>query len=168
MLTDAMLLRAQHYLEKAQMDNILKMVLGVLAFAGILVMVIPSGNPLAPQDRMAAIDIPPPAPADAAPPAASSASIDDKKEDKFAVKDKDIASFGQPMVDPTPLGQQQQAPANSQPNYPQISQMVQQNMQPTVNPNAAVPSNPNMAYPNMGTPNYPSAPEPLPMPQPAY
>lgn len=91
------------------MDNILKMVLGCLGISAVLVMFIPSENPL-PAPAEAAIanasdDQPAPLPSsEAAAPLPSNADQPGKVSG-FAVDNHDIESFGQPMVDPTPPGQ---------------------------------------------------------------
>jgi hypothetical protein len=115
--------RSKH-LDCSEMDNILKLVLSVIAFAGLLVAFIPNKNPLAEPVKLApkppveaksetdaagenaasqaTASQPAPAPSPAPQPVIQSTS-------------QDIA-FGQPMLDPTPPGQQmqnqQQQPAN--------------------------------------------------------
>jgi hypothetical protein len=97
------------------MDNILKMVLGCLGVVGLLVMMIPQGNPLEQKPSAvptAAAPIPapaatPPTPPPPAPPANGSSG--------FKIEDHDIANFGQPMVDPTPPGQRQQQQEQNNP-----------------------------------------------------
>jgi hypothetical protein len=99
------------------MDNILKIVLGVVAFVGLIIMMIPNGNPLqdkGPNATVAANTMADPdagkgkadeqvAPSEAPAPPPSSPS-----------PTQDIA-FGQPMLDPTPPSMQnQQQPQQGQ------------------------------------------------------
>jgi hypothetical protein len=95
-----------------QMDNIGKMVLGLVAFIGLIILLIPQGNPLEEKPATAVVEAPknlPPAdngddgvdgeeakaPGDAgAPPPVTPATANDP-----------ALTFGQPMMDPTPPGQ---------------------------------------------------------------
>jgi hypothetical protein len=103
------------------MDNILKLIVGCLGLVGLVVMIIPNSDPLAKkreQNGMAnapagnAVAGPPPPPAAAAGTAEAPAQQDDGN---VIVEDYDIASFGQPMVDPTPPGQRNQQQVQQQP-----------------------------------------------------
>lgn len=101
-------------MRNGKMDNILKLIVGCLALVGLIVMIVPNSDPLAstkaetqnvgpitgsPSDTNA----PPPPP-----PVETSVQQDPAAPSEFIVDDYDVASFGQPMVDPTPPGQRAQ------------------------------------------------------------
>jgi hypothetical protein len=124
------------------MDNILKLVLATLGLVGLLVMLIPSGNPLPPPPGSVvenATPSPPPVET-AAPPAPSSDGT--SESGGFVVDDNDVANFGKPMVDPTPPGQaqnpNQQPQSNGEPPVSETGQAA-----PGYTPQPAYPSNAN-------------------------
>lgn len=92
------------------MDNIGKLVLGLVAFVGLIVLLIPQGNPL--EDKSAPVAE---APKNAPPPGNGDDGEDDggsnEPGDAGAPKpvlpatSNDAIAFGQPMMDPTPPGQ---------------------------------------------------------------
>jgi hypothetical protein len=94
------------------MDNIAKLVLGTVAFIGLLVLIIPEGNPLpnkpgaapaseAPQPAKTSETLPPP------PPAPAATNGDSNESTKTETSAPEMAPFGQPMLDPTPPGARQ-------------------------------------------------------------
>ena len=95
----------------ANMDNIQKMIVGCLVLVGLIVMILPNSDPLASKkseaDQTSPADetLPPPPPPPLAQP-----SGDGTASGNFVVNDSDIANFGKPMVDPTPLGERNQRP----------------------------------------------------------
>jgi hypothetical protein len=96
------------------MDNIQKLIIGSLGLVGLIVMIVPNSDPLA--SKKAEAEGAPPVAAsesnDAAPspqPVETTAPDDQTNSSEFVVDDYDISSFGQPMVDPTPPGQRNQA-----------------------------------------------------------
>jgi hypothetical protein len=111
------------------MDNILKLTVGCLGLVGLIVMIVPNSDPLASTSEnpgdIATVSGPPPGSPNAAPPPPPPPpgqqippdGQDNKSE--FATDDYDIATFGQPMVDPTPpaeralITQQQQQQQNA-------------------------------------------------------
>ena len=107
------------------MDNILKLIFGCLGLVALIVMIVPNSDPLASnnaenQGAPPISSAPPPGEAAPPPPYAEPAQSQNS-EGEFVVDDYDIASFGQPMVDPTPPGQrslisQQQQQAQQQQN----------------------------------------------------
>ncbi len=110
------------------MDNILKLIVGCLGLIGLVVMIIPNSDPLAKKAEQNgglaspagnAVGGPPPPP----PPSAADGSAEAPEQaadGNVIVEDYDIASFGQPMVDPTPPGQR---------NQQQVQQPMQQQQQ---------------------------------------
>jgi hypothetical protein len=87
------------------MDNILKLVLGCLGAVAVLVMLIPDGDPLSKKPAEAVATSPVAAPSPANTPPAAPPTGTPESGSSFTVQDHDIASFGKPMVDPTPPGQ---------------------------------------------------------------
>lgn len=132
------------------MDNIAKLVLGMLAFVGLIILMIPQGNPLADKGTQTTEtisapedipdELPPNDPVVATAPNAN-------------VPVQDVSAFGQPMMDPTPPGQRQ-AQQQQQPGQPQ--QMANEGN--GVNPEMVAPY---PANPSLGAP-------PAYGPQPAY
>lgn len=106
------------------MDNILKLIFGCLGLVALIVMIVPNSDPLASSkaEIQGAPMISAPSPDGAAsPPPDAEPAQSQNSESEFVVDDYDIASFGQPMVDPTPPGQrsmisQQQQQAQQQQN----------------------------------------------------
>jgi hypothetical protein len=134
------------------MDNILKLVLGCLGIVGFLVMMIPSGDPLAPPPAAPAVTNGP-APQGAPLPSANPAAplpAEPPKVEGFAVEDHDIASFGKPMVDPTPPGQRKTESGESEPGEsPNGGQSSYPNFGPGGPGVAPRPSYPVASYPTM-------------------
>lgn len=106
------------------MDNIQKMIAGCLALVGLIVLIVPNSDPLASKKleagQVASADgvpapPPPPPPASTPPPAANN---NGEESGGFVVNDSDIANFGKPMVDPTPLSERTQ-PGGQEQNQPQ-------------------------------------------------
>ncbi|MFM2410552.1 MAG: hypothetical protein RL481_1380 [Pseudomonadota bacterium] len=102
------------------MDKIQKLVFGCLALVGLIVMAIPSGDPLAkpgqeqagaPANPAVPVNAPTDAPIVVPPPPALPANPaegngnNNANADGFAVQDFDMQNFGQPMFDPTPPGE---------------------------------------------------------------
>lgn len=120
------------------MDNIAKLVLGVVGMIGLLVLMIPQGNPLADKGTTepAAVVAPDPIPNEAPP---------NEPETVTTVNApiQDISAFGQPMLDPTPPGQKQ----SQEPVQPQ--QMANEGN--GVNPETVAPY---PANPSLGAPAY--------------
>lgn len=84
------------------MDNILKLVVGVVAVIGLIVLMIPEGDPLSSKGAAAEGKLPP--------------SADEGEDEAVPPKNvppdpvgtapqEQITNFGQPMFDPTPPGQ---------------------------------------------------------------
>jgi hypothetical protein len=112
------------------MDNILKLVVGCLGAVAVLVMLIPNGDPLTKKPG-ASVDTAPaaaPSPADA-PPVAPPTSVPESGG-SFTVQDHDIASFGKPMVDPTPPGQASEQQIQPSSNEGSSSSAPAQNIVP--------------------------------------
>lgn len=130
------------------MDNIAKLVLGVLGVVGLILMMIPQGNPLADKGAPAAVSGP--APEDIPDELPKNEPVTAAASDAN-VPAQDINSFGQPMMDPTPPGQRQAQQQQQQPGQPQ--QMANEGN--GVNPEmiAPYPANPSLgapAYDNQG------------------
>jgi hypothetical protein len=133
------------------MDNIAKLVLGVVGVIGLIVLMIPQGNPLTDKgpETAVAVGAPDPIPNEA------------PKNEPDAVTPinaptQDISAFGQPMLDPTPPGQRQ---VQNQPTSPPPS--GNEGNYSSQEPVAPYPANP-----GFGTPAYGGVPsyEPVEIP----
>jgi hypothetical protein len=127
------------------MDNIAKMVLGMLAIVGLVIMIIPQGNPLADKGTPPAAvgpvpdDIPDELPQQSDPAEAPAPTAN--------LPAQDVTAFGQPMMDPTPPGQKAQQQQQQNPNQSQQTA----NEGNGVNPELVAPY---PANPTLGAPNY--------------
>ncbi len=85
------------------MNNILKVLLGVLAISGFAVMIMPSGDPLAAPEQTEQPAIPVVEPTDL-PTVAPAPTQAEESVDESESPEEDYSSFGQPMMDAAPLG----------------------------------------------------------------
>jgi hypothetical protein len=127
------------------MDNIAKLVLGMLALVGLIILMIPQGNPLTDKGAQAAVTVPAPEDIpDEVPPNDPVVATAPNAN----VPVQDVNAFGQPMMDPTPPGQRQAQQQQQQPGQPQ--QMANEGN--GVNPEmvAPYPANPSLGAPAYG------------------
>lgn len=131
------------------MDNILKMLLGVLGVAGLIAMAVPTNMAVTPEAA------PPPAAAELIPPPAPAVSgeglpPEQQAEESFG----DEFMIGEPTIDGNPIGYADQQQSNDQPQQAQNGAM--QSYDPATygtNFNYAVPGMENYAaMPNYGQP----------------
>jgi hypothetical protein len=84
------------------MNNILKVLLAVLAITGLIVMIMPEGDPMAkPEDTPAAIPVIAPT---TLPVIAPAPEQNDVSTDEPDAEEEDYSNFGKPMMDASPLG----------------------------------------------------------------
>ena len=88
------------------MDNILKLTVGCLGVAGLIVMIVPNSDPIA-ATKAEVVSATPIVSAGTPPPPITIAAApeDQAAPSEFVVEDYNIGNFGQPMVDPTPPAQ---------------------------------------------------------------
>jgi hypothetical protein len=132
------------------MDNTLKAVIGVIALVGVIIMIIPEGNPLAKKsDAIGRPEVigapPPPPPANGrpevkdAPPVPNATKSDTPGQ---LIYDTDeYKNFGKPMVDPRPPSEREQPNMGSEQTGPQQPQqyvpMPQGYLPPTTTPDTS-------------------------------
>lgn len=129
------------------MDNILKLLLGVLGVAGLIAMVTSS----LPFEAPVAVDAAPPPVIAAGPPLPDESTGEENFDEPSPEEDgEDIFAMGEPMIDGNPYGttSDQNAQANVQPPYdpsfqnyniPQIAQPGYMPTQPNAAPQAPPP-----------------------------
>jgi hypothetical protein len=132
------------------MNNILKVLIGVLAISGFAVIIMPDGDPLAATDPSAQAEIPVVAPTTLpeVAPAPSEGEGEASSDEGDVIEDEDYSGFGQPMMDAAPLG----------------GNPATQNVNPDARPQP-VQAAPDTGVPVAGNPNATMAPGQIPVVQ---
>jgi hypothetical protein len=119
------------------MNNILKILLAVLAISGLVVMIMPEGDPLA---SPGATVEPVPVVAPTTQPSVTQTPVqNDESTDESESGEEDYSNFGKPMMDAAPLGgdtSQQNSNPDMQPN--QIANAPDTGVPTAGNPNAVM------------------------------
>ncbi len=93
------------------MDNIQKLILGVLGVAGMIAMLVPSGDPMAPPVASIATV----APTIVEPAAETEFVAEEQSDEESELNDDDVFAMGEPAIDGNPIQSSFQNNSNSTP-----------------------------------------------------